>query len=315
MSQIYPTEWHAQPAWALEDEAARVVIVPSLGAKIVSIYDKRLSFEWLVGPQRPLQPVIYGSSFVAQDMSGWDEMFPTINACDYPLPGEYAGGFLPDHGEVWSLPWQVESQDQGSVTMRVDGVALPYRLSRRAALVLPGTLLLEYQLENTGVASFAYLWAAHPHFVAGEQTAIVLPEGVSQVVNVMQGEIWGQAGERYPWPHPRSKDGRLWELERIRSADNHDCRKFYLPPEAPIPWAALVNQQLGCSLRLVWSPADLPYLGIWVDEGTYNPQPVVALEPSNGYYDSLDVAIRNQRVSMIEPGKRHTWSLVVRLGA
>lgn len=315
MSQIYPTEWHAQPAWALEDEAARVVIVPSLGAKIVSIYDKRLSFEWLVGPQRPLQPVIYGSSFVAQDMSGWDEMFPTINACDYPLPGEYAGGFLPDHGEVWSLPWQVESQEAAGLVLRVDGVALPYCLRRRAALVSPGVLLLEYQLENTGIAPFAYLWAAHPQYVAGEHTAIVLPESATQVINVLPGEVWGAAGERYPWPHPRSKDGRLWELERIRSADNHDCRKFYLPPESPIPWAALVNQHLGCSLRMEWSPAELPYLGIWVDEGTYNPQAVVALEPSNGYYDSLDVAIRNRRVSIIEGGTRHAWSLVVRFGA
>jgi len=315
MSQIFPTEWHAQPAWALEDEAARVVIVPSLGAKIVSIYDKRLSFEWLVGPQRPLQPVIYGSSFVAQDMSGWDEMFPTINACDYPLPGEYAGGFLPDHGEVWSLPWQVESQEAAGLVLRVDGVALPYCLRRRAALVSPGVLLLEYQLENTGIAPFAYLWAAHPQYFAGEQPAIVTHESATQVVNVLPGEVWGAAGERYPWPHPRSKDGRLWELERIRSADNHDCRKFYLPPESPIPWAALVNQHLGCSLRMEWSPAELPYFGIWVDEGTYNPQAVVALEPSNGYYDSLDVAIRNRRVSIIEGGTRHAWSLVVRLGA
>ena len=315
MTRIFPTEWHTQPAWALEDEAARVVIVPSLGAKIVSLYDKRLGFEWLVGPQRPLKPVIYGSSFIAQDMSGWDEMFPTINACLYPAPGEYAGASLPDHGEVWCLPWQVESQEHGSLVMRVDGVALPYRLRRRLALVSPGVLLLEYQLENTGSAPFDFLWAAHPQFVAGEQTTIVLPESAKQVVNVLPSETWGESGEHYPWPHPRSKDGRLWELERIRSADHRDCRKFYLPPEAPLAWAAVVNQRLGCSLRMEWSPDALPYLGIWVDEGTYNPQSVVALEPSNGYYDSLETAIHNRRVGRIAPGSQQAWSLVVRLGS
>jgi galactose mutarotase-like enzyme len=315
MNHIYPTEWHAQPAWALEDEAVRVVIVPSLGAKIVSLFDKRHSFEWLVGPQRPLKPVIYGSSFIAQDMSGWDEMFPTINACDYPIPGDYAGQFLPDHGEVWSLPWQVESHDDNASVLRVDGVALPYRLTRRATLLSPGVILLEYRLENTGSASFAWLWAAHPQFVAGEHTAIVLPESATQVVNVIQGEVWGAAGERYPWPHPRSKDGRSWELERVRPADSHDCRKFYLPPESPVSLAAVVNRHLGCSLRMEWSPEELPYLGIWVDEGTYNPQPVVALEPSNGYYDSLQAAVANQRVGRIQPGGRQSWSLVVRMGS
>jgi galactose mutarotase-like enzyme len=315
MNHIYPTEWHAQPAWALEDQAARVVIIPALGAKIVSLYDKRHGYEWLVGPQRPLKPVIYGSSFIAQDMSGWDEMFPTINACDYPIPGDYAGQFLPDHGEVWALPWQVESQQDGGLVLRVDGVALPYRLRRRAALASPGVLLLDYQLENTGASPIAYLWAAHPQFVAAEQTAILLPESAAQVVNVIQGEVWGAAGERYPWPHPRSKDGRSWELERVRPADSHDCRKFYLPSESPASWAAVVNRQLGCSLRMEWSPEELPYLGIWVDEGTFNPQPVVALEPSNGYYDSLQAAVANQRVGRIQPGKRQSWSLVVRMGS
>jgi len=55
---------------------------------------------------RPFKPVAYGAVFVDQDMSGWDEMFPTINACTYPAPSPYAGITLPDHGEVWVLPWE-----------------------------------------------------------------------------------------------------------------------------------------------------------------------------------------------------------------
>lgn len=315
MTIPYPTEWFAQPAWALEDEALRVVVIPALGAKIVSIYDKRAAFEWLVGPQRPLAPVIYDSSFIEQDMSGWDEMFPTINACTYPSAGDFAGIYLPDHGEVWALPWQMESQESSVIELRVDGVALPYRLRRRLSLPSPGVLLLEYRLENKGFEPFDWLWAAHPQFVADEHTTIFLPENAREVVNVVAGEIWGAAGERYPWPQARSKDGRSWQLDRIRPPDKHDCRKFYLPPESPVSWTVLANQRWGCSLRMEWSSDELPYLGIWVDEGAYNPVPVVALEPSNGYYDSLQTAISNQRVGRIHPGAQRKWSLVVRLGS
>ena len=315
MTQLYPTEWYAQPAWALEDEALRVLVTPALGAKIVSLYDKRAAYEWLIGPQRPLAPVTYGSSFVDQDMSGWDEMFPTINACTYPSAGEFAGTYLPDHGEVWALPWQIVSQENEAIKLRVDGVALPYRLSRRVSLPSLGVLLLEYWLENPGTAPFDWLWAAHPQFVADEHTVIILPESVSEVVNVLPGEAWGAAGERYPWPNARSRNGRLWQLERIRPADERDCRKFYLPPESPVSWAALANHRLGCSLRMEWSSAELPYLGIWVDEGAYNPAPAVALEPSTAYYDSLQTAITNQRVCRIEPGTQRRWSLTVRLGS
>jgi galactose mutarotase-like enzyme len=312
VSQI---DWFNLPAWALEDDAIRVVVAPLLGAKIVSLFDKRCGHEWLVAPRRPYRPLAYASVFVDQDMSGWDEMFPTIDACSYPLSGAYAGARLPDHGEVWSLPWQVEGVEPCALALGVDGIALSYRLHRRLVLAALGEIRLEYHLENTGAAAFVYLWTAHPQFAAGEHTAILLPDGTDQVLNVIPGAVWGDAGEVYPWSRARSKDGRAWELDRVRSADNHDCRKFYLPPESPAAWASLVDRRLGCSVRMEWSPGELPYLGIWVDEGAYNPVPVVALEPSNGYYDSLAAAVHHRRLGSIDPGASHTWSLVVRLQA
>jgi hypothetical protein len=313
LSQVSQIEWHAQAAWKLEDDSVRVVVAPALGAKIVSLFDKRCGCEWLVAPRSPYRPLAYASAFIDQDMSGWDEMFPTINACGYPLSGAYAGARLPDHGEVWSLPWQVEGVERQAVALGVDGIALPYRLHRRLELSAPGVLRFEYRLENTGAAAFAYLWAAHPQFAAGEHTVILLPDGTDRVVNVISGPVWGDAGDVYPWSRARSKDGRAWELDRVRSADRHDCRKFYLPPESPAAWAGLVDRRLGCALCMEWSPGELPYLGIWVDEGAYNLIPVVALEPSNGYYDSLADAVRNRRAASIEPGAAHTWALTVRL--
>ena len=89
---ISPTVWHGLGAWALDTDVLRTIIVPELGAKIVSLFDKRNQLEWLVGPgERPFKKVPYGAAFTDQDMSGWDEMFPTIVACEYPGPGERHG--------------------------------------------------------------------------------------------------------------------------------------------------------------------------------------------------------------------------------
>jgi hypothetical protein len=134
MAQLYQTKWHDLSAWALESDALKVVIIPGLGAKIASLFDKRTGYEWLVGPMRSPKLVNYGASFTEQDMGGWDEMFPTINACRYPAPGEYAGISLPDHGEVWALPWEVVSVDCTILNLSVEGEALPYRLTRRTSL-------------------------------------------------------------------------------------------------------------------------------------------------------------------------------------
>ncbi|MFN8447667.1 MAG: hypothetical protein U0521_03490 [Anaerolineae bacterium] len=71
----------------------------------------------------------------------------------------------------------------------------------------------------------------------------------------------------------------------------------------------------GAWLRLSWDPSQIPYLGIWVDEGSYNPASTVALEPSTGYYDSLTRAWRNNRVMRLPPGAPQRWWLDVAVGS
>lgn len=308
MIKIAEITWRTFSALSLESDLVRVVIVPELGAKIVSLFDKARQHEWLAPPMRPLKQTIYGADFVSQDMSGWDEMLPTIVACDYQ------GGSLPDHGEVWSIPWQVE-QTTGAVSLSVAGVALRYRFTRSAALVAADCLELHYSLANTGSQPFHYLYAAHPQFNADEKTRLVLPPEVTQLINVIQDDpAWGDSGTLHNWPMAVDRRGQTWQLDRVRPPDNHTCRKFYVPPEQPVGWAGLVHEGKGCQLRMEWSPAELPYLGLWVDEGSYNSLPVAACEPSNAYYDSLVWAIENGRVPTLAPGQVHHWQIRLHLG-
>ena len=313
MTAIYQSEWHGVEAWTLENDRISVVFLPGMGAKIVSLFDKLAGFEWLVGPMRPMKPVDYGASFTDQDMSGWDEMLPTINACEYPGAGAFGGRSLPDHGEVWPLPWTHESSPPGSLQLRVDGVALPYSLERTAALVEPATLQLDYELVNNSGTPFHFLWAAHPQFVADETTRIQLPETVHQVVNVMDDPQLGPLEKIISWPIAETLDGSRFHLDRIGPASNRACRKFYLPPESPVASAGLVNHGHHCALELEWPSEMVPYLGVWVDEGTYNTAPTAALEPATGYYDSLALAVENRRVSILQAEERLRWSLRVNL--
>jgi galactose mutarotase-like enzyme len=305
MTAIMTTTWYGFPALMLESGEMRVIIVPDLGAKIVSIYDKAHRHEWLVPPMRPLKQTAYGADFVSQDMSGWDEMMPTIVSCTVQ------GVHLPDHGEVWSVPWQVESL-VGEVSVSVESRLLPYRLKRSAVLSAPDCLELRYTLTHTGAMAIHYLWAAHPQFAADAHTRIVLPAEVTQVLNVVAGDaIWGDAGKQHSWPAAQGADGQLVNLNRVRPAQQHACRKFYIPPEQTVSSASLVQEEPGCELRLTWSAVELPYLGLWVDEGVYNANPVAAPEPSTGYYDSLERAIDHGKVTILEPGEEKNWTLKV----
>jgi galactose mutarotase-like enzyme len=311
---ITETKWHGMPAWLLENQAASVVILPEVGAKIASLLNKATGYEWIVGPgDRPVQTIEYGATFTDQDMSGWDEMFPTINACFYPAPGQYHGVPLPDHGEVWALPWRVDQVTSERIKLSVEGRALPYLLERTATLHDDGTLRLEYRATNKGGEPMPYLWAGHPQFTAELDTRIVLPPEVTEVYNVLDFPQWGPPGTIYPWPEATLADGRTQRLDRIAPVTAHDCRKVYVMPGQHISWAELVAEETGNTLRLEWPPEKAPYLGLWVDEGTFNTVPAVAPEPATGFYDSLEWAYGNGQVSVLAPGASDEWYVNLRV--
>ena len=92
------------PAVALRSSDVEIVVVPALGAKITNL--RRLpGREWLWrSDQIPLAPPIPGASYVeTADSGGWDECFPTVGPCLLP---ENPAVLLPDHGELWSAPWE-----------------------------------------------------------------------------------------------------------------------------------------------------------------------------------------------------------------
>ena len=114
--------------WTGRTEVMEMAVVPELGSRIISLRNRKTGREWLVQPAGVLETNGYASSFGKRDGSGWDEMFPTINACRYPAyPWE--GTELPDHGEVWSIPWKAHSEEE-QLHCSAQGIRIPYQLRK-----------------------------------------------------------------------------------------------------------------------------------------------------------------------------------------
>ena len=153
---ISQTNWRGLDAWVLENEILRTIVVPELGAKLVSLLDKRSQREWLVDPgERPFQKVAYGAPFEKQDMSGWDDMFPTISACEYPGPGEKHGVALPDHGEVWSLPWTVTQACSDRLALSVEGKGAALPVEPQYGIRRAGDAAVELPIGKPGARKYA----------------------------------------------------------------------------------------------------------------------------------------------------------------
>jgi galactose mutarotase-like enzyme len=174
-------DWHGFEGHVLENDTLRVVIVPALGAKIVSLIHKSAHHEWLAAPTHSVRARKYSDTFIDHDLAGWDEMFPTIVTCQVP---HEPAVMLPDHGEVWALPWVVLGGRGGTLELQVNGRALSYVLTRTAAL-MGNTLRLDYRLQNLSEMPLPFLWAAHPLFNADGHTHIELPASVTKVINAV----------------------------------------------------------------------------------------------------------------------------------
>jgi len=314
------TEWHGFPAWRLSTPELSVTTVPELGAKIVSLVDRRTGSEWLIGPAagRKVGRVAYGGIWQEQNMAGWDEMFPTIIACKYPGAGPRHGTELPDHGEAWTLPWQeIEADETGrhGLTLELQGRALRYRLRRTLDLPGSASLRMRYQLDNLEPEPLPYLWAAHPQFLCGAAGQVIFPAQVSEVINTIPAEWgWGPPETRFAWRQALGLDGEPVRLDLTGPPTLKRGRKLFALPEAKPSWAAVLRQASGDWVRFEWDPQELPYLGLWVDEGAVNQQTVAAPEPMTAWYDDLELAFGKGKAQTVAPGGTHTWTLIVRLG-
>lgn len=271
-------------------------IAPACGGKITSLLDRRTGREWLAQPTSPLSAAGYGATFTDADMSGWDEMLPTIVGGPNPA----GPGTLPDHGEVWSIPWEVLDASDDRIVAAVSGRRLPYRLRRAAQFMGEDGLRLSYELHVEGPEPMPLLWAAHPQLTWRKRTRVELPADVSHVLDVTTG----------PEPHEVSWDGLLPRyLDHARAGEG---RKVWLRAHQR-PSGCILRDVDGGTFQLSWDPDVVPYLGVWYDARAYSREPVVALEPSTGFYDDLSFAVANGRVPMVTADRPLRWTLDVRL--
>jgi galactose mutarotase-like enzyme len=211
--RVDEANYKGEHAIAMESAALRVVIVPGWGAKTASLIHKKTNREYLDQlPGLQFRKGAYGAPYDSGEASGFDDMFPTISEC-YCEVEPWAGARMPDHGEVWSLPWKCEVSG-AEVCLSVHGVRFPYVLSKRISFDGENTILMSYRAQNLSAYEFPAMWAAHPLFTVTPGTRIILPEMARNIINTVPGPALGGYGGRFNFPAARTAEGREWDLCR-----------------------------------------------------------------------------------------------------
>ncbi len=292
----------------LESDVLRVTLVPDHGSKMASLLHKTTGFEYLYQlPGDAFLKAAYGEPYERGEASGFDEMFPTITECFcdiYP----WQGTPMPDHGEVWSLPWHFE-MSKSSVRLWVHGVRFPYMLSKEISFESPKTVLLRYRVENNCALPFPAMWAAHPLFNTAEGSRIILPKCVRNIMNTEPGPALGGYGGRFSYPLAMTPDGKEWDLSRVRAKEGRLYFKYFSLDSLDEGFAILHHPRLRETVAMVWPVEQVPYLGMWINEGSWHDQFNVAPEPCTAPFDRWDVARQWDKLPVVPAFGCLEWEL------
>jgi galactose mutarotase-like enzyme len=314
---IEATGFRGLRALRLVDDTVHLTVIPAWGGKIVEMVDRRRGREWLFenpafsyercGARLPA----YGADYVGRfDVGGFDECFPTVGACLYPT-APWWGTELPDHGEVWSLPWETE-EDGDVLRLTTHGVRLPYWLEKAIRLTGDGGIRFDYRASNPTPFPMPFLWSSHPLFAIRPGMRLELPATSMRVFSAPS--FPAHHGDRIPWPRFDELD-----LGRVPRPDAGVAVKLFSPPLAE-GWAELSDPLDGAAFCFEFDPQLVTHLGLWVNYGGWagapgaDPYFNLGLEPSIGAPDTLDTAVHHWRAyGELPPHGSRSWWLQMTL--
>ncbi len=292
----------------------RLTLMPALGGKIGSL--KVAGRELLQTPLNPYRPRTHTMAFSEGDASGWDECLPSVGECE--VDTEAGSAQVPDHGDLWRVPWQVMVASDDSATLRATCFSLPLQLTRSLILTETKTgwrVQLLYSLINLGAYSVPWSWSAHPLFSVEEGDRIVLPKSVHELrLEGSGGGRLGVGGDAVAWPVATLPDGSTTDLSLALGAETGIGDKLAAGPFAAAAdgWGSLERPAAGVRLTVRFDTALTPYLGLWICYGGWPDadglkQVCVAMEPATAPVDSLSRTGPWSRT--LDAGDTFTWPM------
>ena len=314
MTSIVEDRFQGLDRITVENEAVAFSVLPQVGGKMISLRCKGTGREHLSLSGRPFQAPAYDGKYEDYDISGFDECFPSIAPGFYP-EAPWRGVAIPDHGEVWCLPWEREISGE-SLTLTVHGVRFPYRFAREFEL-RGNRVRISYRLRNFSPFDLKYVWAAHPLLSAKPGTRIVLPGPCPIRTDWSRHERLGRLLYETTWPNARGPDGQAIDLSVVERHEAGQATKFFAS-DLSDGFCALHDPETGDFIRFDFALEDVPHVGVWLNEGGWpldgTPSFNVALEPGFGCPDKLATAIQRGENACVAGGAEKAWALEITVG-
>jgi hypothetical protein len=283
----------------LENEWLSLSILPEVGAKILTLFDKHAKRNLLWENPR-IRPQTYpiDANFDNYWCGGWDDAYPSADACIYK------GEPIPNVGELRSLHWTVEdlkaNESEATATFSAYAPISPVKATKRVTLA-GETLQMRFELENLGPLPVDYLWGTHPAFAVEAGTRLLIPARTGIVAQSNDPSL-GAPGDRYEWPFLGDRDMSI--VPDISAGIN--CGHYATDLEDG--WFAV--ETAGNGILYEFPIQKCPHLWLWLVYGGWRGYHHAVVEPWTGYPVILSEAVEQGRHSQLAP--RGMFSVTVR---
>ena len=296
-------------AMLVENRALRIVILPELGGRIWSVIYKPLDRELLWhNPRIAPRKVPFGAGFDDVWCGGWEEMFPTAAPCT--INGE----LLPDHGEIWSLPWVPEiEQTADTVRVRLTCQTPVSGMTIRKTLILRGdesSFEVSYTVENSGPQEYPFLFALHPAIAVAEGDRVDFPEMLCDRDVSFPGTL-GEVPLQFRWPMARGPHSET-DLRWVKPPSSQALYMLY-GHGFKEGWVAITDPARKFSAGFIYSPEDFPSCWIFATYGGWRRYHTILVEPCTSYPQKIEEAALAGRGKIMAP--ESSWKATVRFVA
>ena len=316
-TQCYRSRFKGLNSIVLENESIKAEWLPDYGSKLASLKTKLLHLsdadnEILYQYKKNLLVTPnYADDFTQYDLSGFDECFPTIEECPSPIHLDETVR-VPDHGEVWSQPWTIETHTNHSITFSIISKIFGYKLSKTVSLNqnnIDSTYTVTL-LETTDTMPF--IWTPHALFKVYPDVKFIIPENLNKVISVSDnGGRLGNFGSLHTYPSTHTDKHGLVHLNKMEPSSSRNFEKYYFTSMLK------ANDNFGFTdkYRKVMLSVDadkVPYLGIWKNQNGFNNDYNFALEPCTGIYDNVAKAYAQNTCAVISKGETYSWNFSIK---
>jgi galactose mutarotase-like enzyme len=285
-------EWKKQKGILLENEKISIVLLPELGSKTASLYSKATNFELAAQYRSDYYSIPYiGADFSEYDASGMDDTFPNINESDFRYASR--SWHYPDHGEIWSSAFQYDIENN-KVHLIFKSTTFSYQYEKWVHLE-DDEVVYTYRIINNDTHPFPCIWTFHGLFTYTEDMGIFYPKDRTKVLNVFESSLLGDVGKVL------ELDNGEYNFFGVPGRTSNSLVKYYLEGKCENGSCGFYYPEKNLKVSIKYDCEKLPYLGVWITAGGYRGDYNCALEPSNGFYDEVGLADKNDSLFLLQP--------------